>query len=129
VMRLRAIDQLFDPVDPSPFGQQDLSQWAARIYCGERQGDAVTRAVRSGDRGCRADRSLPRLGDRRRCPRLLRAGSAPLRRLLRRGLITLAIGVTFLVAFFVSHLIARLLGDGPVTTLLREGSLMSGSPS
>ena len=28
-MRLRAIDQLFDPVDPSPFGRQDLSQWAA----------------------------------------------------------------------------------------------------
>jgi hypothetical protein len=28
-MRLRAIDHLFDPVDPSPFGQQELSQWAA----------------------------------------------------------------------------------------------------
>lgn len=50
-----------------------------------------------------------------------------LRRLLRRGVITLAIGVAFLVAFFgLSRFIASLLGDEPLPTVLREGSMIVG---
>jgi hypothetical protein len=130
-MRLRAIDHLFDPVDPSPFGQQDLSQWAAE-YIVESVKEmpspepcALEIVVAAPTDPCRDSATGVAVRDYFARQANLRQRS--LRRLLRRGLITLAIGVTFLVAFFgVSHLVARLLGDGPVTTLLREGSLIVG---
>lgn len=132
-MRLRDIDQLFDPVDPSPFGQQDLSQWAAE-YIVESVKEMRPQAPRElvividepwgGDPG-RASIVGQAVRDFfARQAMLLRRS---LRRLLRRGLVTLAIGVAFLVACFaLSRFIAWLLGDGPLPTLLREGSAIVG---
>lgn len=130
-MRLRAIDQLFDPVDPSPFGQQDLSQWAAEYIVEsvkEMQAPSPRELVIVIDDACDSGRASV-IGEAVRGffarQAMLRRRS--LRRLLRRGLTTLAIGVMFLVAFFVlSRSIVWMFGDGPIPTLLREGSLIVG---
>lgn len=131
VMRLRAIDQLFDAVDPSPFGQQDLSQWAAEYILEsvkEMQVPVPSEIVVVIDEPCDPG-AIPVISNavREFFARQAEVHRRSLRRLLQRGLITLAIGVVFLVAFFgFSRFIAWLLGDGPVASLLREGSLIVG---
>ncbi len=130
-MRLRAIDRLFDPVDPSPFGRQDLSQWAAEYIVEsvkEMQSPALCEIVIVIDEPCHPGRvAVVGQAVRGFFARQAMLRRRSLRRLLRRGLITLAIGVAFLVAFFgLSRFIASLLGDGPLPTLLREGSLIVG---
>ncbi len=130
-MRLRAIDQLFDLVDPSPFGQQDLSPWAAEYIVEsvkEMQAPAPSGLVISIEEPCDPGRASV-IGEavRNFFARQAMLRQRSLRRLLRRGLTTLAIGVVFLVAFFgLSRFVAWMLGDGPVPTLLREGSLIVG---
>lgn len=130
-MRLREVHQLFDPVDPSPFGGQDLSQWAAEYIVEsvqEMQVPMPSRIEISIEEPCDSDRTSVIGGAVRRFfarQAMLRQRS--LRRLLRRGLTTLVIGVTFLAAFFgLSQVIALMLDEGPVSTLLREGSLIVG---
>lgn len=130
-MRLRATDQLFDLVDPSPFGQQDLNPWAAEYIVEsvkEMQAPVPSELVISIEEPCDPDRASV-IG---KAVQTFFARQAMLRRrslsrLLRRGVVTLVIGVTFLAAVFVlSRFIAWMLGDGPVPTLLREGSLIVG---
>ncbi|MCC6426672.1 MAG: hypothetical protein IT435_07600 [Phycisphaerales bacterium] len=130
-MRLRAIDQLFDAVDPSPFGQQDLSPWAAEyiVESVKEMRDPVPRElVIVVDEPCDLGREqviARAVRDFFERQAVLRRRS--LRRLLRRGLVTLAIGVVFLAAFFgLTRLIAWLLGDGPLATLVGEGSMIVG---
>lgn len=130
-MRLESLDRLFDPVDPSPFGEQDLSQWAAEYIVESvkemkspepRALELLVAGHTDSSRDAATETAVHRYFARQATVR-----QRSLRRLLTRGVITLAIGVTFLVAFFgVSHLIGWLLGDGPITTLLREGSLIVG---
>lgn len=130
-MRLRAIDQLFDPVDPSPFGEQDLSQWAAEYIVEsvkEMQAPVPSGLVISIEEPCDSDRaSVIGKAVRTFFARQANLRRRSLRRLQRRGVTTLAIGVTFLAAFFgISRFVAWMLGNGPVPTLLREGSLIVG---
>jgi hypothetical protein len=130
-MRLRAIDQLFDPVDPSPFGQQDLSQWAADYIVEsvkEMQAPVPSGLVISIEEPCDPDRaSVIGKAAQTFFARQAKLRRRSLSRLLRRGFVTLAIGVTFLAAVFgLSRFIGWMLGDGPFATLLREGSLIVG---
>lgn len=130
VMRLRTIEQLFDPVDPSPFGEQDLTQWAADYIVesvkelGARPRElhfVVTRAEDASQ-----DATVAAAVQSYFARQAMLRGRA-LRRLLRHGLIMLGIGVAFLVAFFnVAQSIASLLPEGSVSSLLREGSLIVG---
>jgi hypothetical protein len=47
--------------------------------------------------------------------------------LLRRGAISLAIGLAFLATFLaIAHFVARMLGERPLTALFREGLLIVG---
>lgn len=130
-MRLCAIDQLFDPVDPSPFRQQDLSAWAAE-YIVESMNEmsvpepVTLKIVVAGPVDPNSETATG-VAVRAYFARQAALRRRSLRLLLRRGLVTLAIGITFLVVFFsVSHLIAWLLDNGPFATLLREGSLIVG---
>lgn len=130
-MRLRTIDQLFDPVDPSPFGRQDLSQWAAEYIVEsvkEMQAPVPSGLVISIEEPCDPDRaSVIGKAVQTFFARQAKLRRRSLSRLLRRGFVTLAIGVTFLAAVFgLSRFIAWMLGDGPVPTLLREGALIVG---
>jgi hypothetical protein len=130
-MRLRAMDHLFDHVDPSPFGQQDLSPWAAEYIVEsvkEMQTPVPCEIVIVIDGPC-DPRHEPVAGKAVRdfFARQAMLRHRSVRRLLRRGLTTLAIAVTFLAALFgLSCFVASLLGDGPLATLLREGLLIVG---
>src|SRR6185295_3869631 len=50
-----------------------------------------------------------------------------LRRLLRRGLISLGIGLAFLAVFFIiAQVVGRLMGESGLATLFREGLIIVG---
>lgn len=130
-MRLRNINQLFDLVDPSPFGHQDLSPWAAEYIVEsvkEMQAPMPSGLMISIEEPCEPDRaSVIGQAVQTFFARQAKLRQRSLGRLWRRGFVTLAIGVTFLAAVFgLSRFIAWMLGDGPVPTLLREGALIVG---
>lgn len=130
-MRLRTIGQLFDQVDPSPFGQQDLSAWAADYiveYVKEIQApdpcELVVILAEPPDA-----RMLPMIGGAVRAyfTRQAVLRQRAVRRLMRRGFISLAIGVVFLATFLAfSRLVRAWLGDGTVATVLQEGTVIVG---
>lgn len=131
-MRLRAIDQLFDPIDPSPYGQQDLSQWAAEYIV---ESINEMQAPESYELVLVLDAPAAPVPDLQVVASAVRAHFArqgvlrgrALRRLLRRGGLSLAIGIAFLlICFGISRTVVWMLGDSPVSTLLREGSLIVG---
>jgi hypothetical protein len=130
-VRVQSIDRLFDPADPSPLGQQDLSRWAAEyIVESVKEMPSPTpcglEVLAPGPINPSDDAAIG-LAVRGFFARHAMLRRRSLHRLLRRGLIMLAIGAAFLAAFFgVSQLVARLLGNGPITSLLREGSLIVG---
>jgi hypothetical protein len=130
-VRLREMNQLVDALDPAPFCEKDLDRRAE---------DFIVESARE----------LPRTGvlslvvfldgptdtaDDRIVGEAIRAHFArrsnllrrELRQLLRRGLISLGIGVAFLATFFLmAQLISRLLGESHWATLFREGLLIVG---
>jgi hypothetical protein len=130
-MRVETADRLFDAADPSPFGQQDLSPWAAEyIVESLKELDALSartlEIMVAGPLDPSADGTIG-AAVRAYFTRQARLRRRALRRLLRRGLVTLAIGAVFLVTFFaMSRGIAGLLGDSAAAKLLREGSLIVG---
>ncbi len=140
-MRLRSLGQFFDPVDPSPPGEQDLSQWSAD-YIVESVKEMHASEVGGGGGEPAGLKLVLVLGDPAPPPpeaevvasavRAHFARQAVLRgralhRLLRRGGISLVIGLAFLViCFAVSRTVFWMLGDGTGSTLLREGSLIVG---
>ena len=131
-IRLRDLSQLFDSLDPSPFAEQDLDPRAAqyivesfqelspkpvgrivlhldRIPAGSDAAETVENAVH--DHFARQARSFQR----------------ELRSLLRRGLVSLVIGLAFLAAVFViEEQIVRMLGQARLALLLTQGLLIVG---
>ena len=132
-LSLKDLRQLFDAMDPSPFREKDLDVKAEEfivdsarevptraplkvlvIYLDQPVGlvdesDAVSDAVRA------------------HFARRSRLFGRDLRQLMRRGFISLAIGVAFLaMLFLISRLVGRLLGDGAFASVMREGLLIVG---
>jgi hypothetical protein len=114
-VRLREVNQLFDALELSPFREKDLDPNAEEyiveshkelpgpgpcallIHLDQPPGPSDERTVRDAIRVHFARRS-----------RLLRRD---LRQLLRRGLISLGIGVLFLAVFFIiAQVLSRLMG-------------------
>lgn len=131
-VRLREVRQFFDALDPSPFREKDLDP-DAEEYIVE-----SARELPSGD-PCALVIHLDQptglpdedgaIGEAVRVHFARRAAllRRDLRRLLRRGLISLAIGITFLVAIFaVVRLIGQLMGETAVGILSREGLIIVG---
>jgi hypothetical protein len=130
-VHLREVSQLFDALDPSPFREKDLDrnaeeyilesvkEFPSRIPC-------VLVIHLDQPTGLSEERVI---GDAIRVHFARRSKSLRrnLRTLLRRGLISLAIGVTFLAVFFViAQLVGRLLGETGFAMLFREGLIIVG---
>jgi hypothetical protein len=131
-LRLRDVRQLFDAMDPSPFREKDLDPKAeeyiveslkelpARVPCA--LVIHLDQPTGLPDEG-RAVGDAVRVHFARRAVLMRR----DLRRLFRRGFISLGIGVAFLVAVFaVARLIGHLAGEGAVAILSREGLVIVG---
>jgi hypothetical protein len=130
-VHLRRVSQLFDALDPSPFREKDLDRNAEEyivdsvkefpsrapcalvIHLDEVTGLAEEREIGNAIRVHFSRRS-----------RLLRRD---LHKLLRRGLLSLGIGATFLVVFFVvAQMVGRLMGESGWGMLFREGLVIVG---
>jgi hypothetical protein len=130
-LHLREVGRLFDAMDPSPLGEKDLDRKVE---------DYIVESVKElpGSARCEVvihlDQPLNRIDEPavaeaihgyfdRRAEVLRR----DLRRLIRRGFISLAIGMVFLsVLFAIAHLIGRMMGDSAWGALLQEGLLIVG---
>ena len=130
-VRVRELAQLFDSMDPSPFREQDLAPGAeeyivdsARELRGKgplalhiHLDQAPSTAV-----GIAAESAIRAHFDRR-ASHLRRS----IRELLRDGVVSLVIGIAFLVVFFgIGQAVVRLLGSNPWSTLVRESLLIGG---
>ena len=131
-MRLREVRQLFDAMDPAPFREKDLDRNAEEYIVEsvkELQSCSPTALVIYLDKSTGLPDEERAVGDAVRAhfarrSRLLRQ---KLRRLLRRGLISLGIGAAFLAALFVlARLVGHLMGESALAALLREGLLDPG---
>jgi hypothetical protein len=130
-VRLREMSQLFDTMDPSPFREKDLDRLAEEYIVESAKElprrDACSLIVLLDEPPGVADERA--VGDAIRAHFARRSGALrrSLRQLLRRGLISLGIGVVFLAVFFLmAQLIGRLLGQNSFATLFREGLLIVG---
>jgi hypothetical protein len=131
-VRLREVRQLFDALDPSPFREKDLDPDAEEYIVesvNELPSRVLTALVIHLDQPTGLADEVRAIGDAVRAhfarrSKLLRRD---LHRLMRRGLTSLGIGVAFLATLFAAaQLVGRLMGDGTVARLVREGLLIGG---
>jgi hypothetical protein len=130
-INLRDPNQLFDVLDPSPFREKDLDS-DAEEYIVESAKELPSRATfallihfdKSLDPGEeRTVRDAIHVHFARRSRVMHRA----LRQLLRRGLISLGIGLAFLTVFFIiAQVLRRVMGESSLATLFREGLMIVG---
>jgi hypothetical protein len=131
-MHLREMRQLYDSLDPSPFHEKDLDP-DAEDYIVESARELpshqpcallidLDQPAGPPDEGAEAGHAI-RLHFRRRSQVLGRK----LKVLIRRGVVSLGIGLTFLAAVFVTaEYVVQLIGDSGLAVLLREGLLIVG---
>ncbi len=131
-VRLREVRQLFDALDPSPFREKDLDPDAEEYIVEsvkELPSGAPCALVIHLDQPTGLPDEERAVGDAIRVHFARRAKllRRDLRRLFRRGLISLAIGVAFLITIFVVvRLIGQVLGETAVAVLSREGLVIVG---
>lgn len=131
-IRLRDLSQLFDSLDPSPFAEQDLDPKAAQYIVEsfqELSPTPVARIVIHLDRIAAGSDAAGRVEDavHDHFSRQARSLRRDLRSLLRRGVVSLVIGLAFLAAVFViEEQIVRMLGQTRLTPLLTQGLLIVG---
>ena len=130
-VHLREVSQLFDALDPSPFREKDLDG-SAEEYIVESVRELPSRAPCAllihldQPTGLSDDRAVGH-AIRFHFARRSRLSRRDLRRLLRRGLISLGIGVAFLAVFFIiAQVVGRLMGESGLATLFREGLIIVG---
>ena len=131
-VHLRELSQLFDSLDPSPFFEKDLDPKAEEyIVDSLRQlppGAANTLLIHL-DESARPSESEDAIGKSIREHFSRRAGHCrrQLHQLLRRGLISLVIGIVFLaLVLAASEGIGKMLGDGTLTQLIHQGLIIIG---
>jgi hypothetical protein len=131
-VRVAELRQLFNAIDPSPFQQRDLdpraeefivdwasdlpadAPWALLVHL-ERAAGAADEAVILRDAIHEYFRQRTKASRRR------------LRELFRRGRISLVIALGFLAgAIVIGDAIARVLGEGRLSEVIREGVLIGG---
>jgi hypothetical protein len=131
-VHLREVRQLFDAMDPSPFREKDLDPDAEEYIVGSAE-ELPSRSPRALVIHLDQPTGLPdesrAIGDavREYFARQSRLRRRDLIRLIRRGFISLGIGLSLLIAFFLTaHALARGLGDGDMAALLRESLVIGG---
>lgn len=131
-IHLRELRQLFDSLDPSPFREKDLDR-KAEEYIVDSIKELPSRtscalviyldqpAVLPDEDNIIAEAIHVHFA------RQAQVLQRTLRRLLRRGSISLGIGLSFLVTFFLmGQCIRRIMGDSQLAALLRESLLIGG---
>jgi hypothetical protein len=130
-VRLKELNQLFDSLDPSPFAEKDLDPKAER-YIVDSYREMPARLVRSlvvyldqaGDAG---EEAVVADAIREHFARQSRHLRQQLRLLIRRGLVSLGIGIAFLAAVFGISTAVRGSGSGnPLAPLFEQGLLIVG---
>jgi hypothetical protein len=131
-VRIRELSQLFDSLDPSPFVEKDLDPKAEEY---------IVESVRELPKGtagplviCLDQPDVMRdqeqvVGDaiREHFARQSRRLQRKLRVLIRRGFLSLAIGIAFLAAAFATtQAIRRLLGESDLWRVFEQGLLIVG---
>jgi hypothetical protein len=131
-MHLRAISQLLDSLDPSPFHRRDLNP-SAEEYIVDSAKELPSRTsfmlVVNLDQSIGLPDEGRVVGDAIRTHFARRSHflRRDLRQLIRRGLISLCIGMTFLVTLFIiAQAIGRMIGETGFFSLLRESMLIVG---
>jgi hypothetical protein len=131
-LHLREIAQLFDSLDPCPFYERDLDPDAEEYIVAsvrELRGRPVdTIVVHLDQAGGQADQpQVVEQAIRRHFARKARLVSQELGTLVRRGWISLVIGLAFLASLLVaSETVALRAGDGPLAGIVRESLLIGG---
>jgi hypothetical protein len=131
-VRLREASQLFDSLDPSPFRERDLDRNAeeyiiesvkelpSRVPC--TLVVHLDRPTGLPDEG-RAIEDAIRVHFERRSGLLRR----DLRRLMRRGVVSLGIGVAFMATFIIiAQWVVGLMSDSALSVLVRESLVIGG---
>ena len=128
-LRIGDPSKLFDPFDPSPLRERDLRGAVEEYVVDSLQElpprtpiELVVRLDAVLDEAPEAICAAVQAHFARRA----RVHRRALRRLLRRGLISLAIGTTFLAAAFVVSQIVRSSAGGTVARVLAEGVVIAG---
>jgi hypothetical protein len=131
-LRISDLAQLFDSMDPSPFHQKVLDrnaeEYIVRIMR-ELPASVPTELIVYRDKPVDLPNEGKVLGDaiREHFTRRAQSTRRQLRQLLNRGWISLAAGVTLLLAsVIVGEAVARRLGAGPFATVLRESLVIGG---
>ena len=131
-LHLRNVDQLFDTLDPSPFREKDLDPKAdefivdsARELCSGRPREIVLHLDQAPD-----DPDARRVVSdaiRTHFVRRSELSRRELRRLMGRGLTSLAIGLAFLVTLFaVAQVTGLLMAERGFAPVVRESMLIVG---
>jgi hypothetical protein len=131
-VRLKELSQLFDSLDPSPFSEKDLDPKAER-YIIDSYREMPARAVKSlvihldQPAGASEPESVIADAIHEHFARQSRHLRQQLRLLVRRGLVSLGIGLAFLAAVFgISTAVTRLMGESPLAPLFEQGLLIVG---
>jgi len=131
-VHLREIKQLFDGMDPSPFRERDLDP-KAEEYIVESVKELSSPTV--GDLVIYLDHPMSMPNEEKEVAEAIRVHFArraeflrkDLRQLIRRGFVSLAIGIAFLsTLFIIARLVARHAGSSVWVALFREGLLIAG---
>src|SRR5687767_2451017 len=130
-LHLREIAQLFDSLDPCPFYERDLDPDAEEYIVAsvrELRDRAVDTIVVHVDQpGGQADQpQVVEQSIRRHFVRKARLASQELRSLVRRGWISLVIGLAFLATLGVASEAALSAWDGPLAGVVGESLLIGG---
>jgi hypothetical protein len=129
---LRKLSQLFDSMDPSPFHEKDLDRDAEEYIVDsakEPPGRAPCALVLYVDQPAGLPEEERAVEDAIRVhfARRSRLARQKLRRLIRRGLISLGIGLAFLAAVhLIAQTVGRMLGQTSLAMLSREGLVIVG---
>ena len=131
-LHLREVEQLFDSLDPCPFYERDLDSNAEEyIVESVREGPqhVISAIVVYFDQpsGQPNEQRVIEQAIHRHFARKVRLASRELHLLIRRGWISLIIGLTFLATLFVaSEAVTSGMDAGPLTTVLRESLVIGG---
>jgi hypothetical protein len=131
-VHLREVAQLFDSMDPCPFYERDLEPDAedyitASVFeLGPRKPTAIV--VYVDEPAGKQDEEAPlEQAIHRHFTRKTRLAARELREVVRRGWISLLIGLAFLSAMLVaSEAVARGMSSGPLADILRESLVIGG---
>ncbi|HSE52954.1 MAG TPA: hypothetical protein VLB00_12255 [Gemmatimonadales bacterium] len=129
-IRVPAMGQLFDALDPATHQEKDLSPKIDEYIVESAEdlpGGPFDLTIHLDQPGGGDEERLVGEAIRAHFSRRARSLGRKLRRLLRRGLASLAIGLAFLIAVFLAgELAARAMGAGGLGILFRESLLIVG---